>query len=312
MNAKFRTIILCCAVTIAAGAVIKLWDKITDAFTQLNPLWVGAALIALVIYQVLNAWVWGGVLRAMGSSISAVQGARMWIEAESCRWLPGGIVWGCGSRVLSAPEYGVKKGTVGKGMVVELTVTIAAWATVALFILGTELPGILWSQVTISYSLIPWILSIAVMMVVVTGFALIRWKKWLLTKLHILMEAKQLIFTVAPKVYWKYVALCVGNGVALYLLSFALPDAAGSVFMYVGVGGVAWLCGFFAIGVPSGIGVREAVMVFALSGYIPMEQALVLAVSWRILQILAELAVLGLSLNWKWICNRQHPSVSHV
>jgi hypothetical protein len=58
------------------------------------------------------------------------------------------------------------------------------------------------------------------------------------------------------------------------------------------VNAIGWLIGFFAIGVPGGIGVREAGAALFLVPFIPWREALLAGILWRVVQIVAELASL--------------------
>ena len=65
---------------------------------------------------------------------------------------------------------------------------------------------------------------------------------------------------------------------------------AVSPSLAVGVNAVGWLIGFFAIGVPGGIGVREAGSALLLTPNLLWGEALLAAVLWRAVQMGAELA----------------------
>jgi uncharacterized membrane protein YbhN (UPF0104 family) len=55
---------------------------------------------------------------------------------------------------------------------------------------------------------------------------------------------------------------------------------------------IGWLIGFFAIGVPGGIGVREAGTALLLVPVMPWHEAALAGILWRVVQIVAELASL--------------------
>jgi uncharacterized membrane protein YbhN (UPF0104 family) len=55
---------------------------------------------------------------------------------------------------------------------------------------------------------------------------------------------------------------------------------------------IGWLIGFFAIGVPGGIGVREAGTALFLAPVMPWQEAVLAGILWRVVQIVAELASL--------------------
>jgi uncharacterized membrane protein YbhN (UPF0104 family) len=96
-----------------------------------------------------------------------------------------------------------------------------------------------------------------------------------------------------------YVCLNSAHGLGFWLMLAGLgyqhtvgPAAA------IGANAAGWLLGFFAIGVPGGIGVREAGAALLLSPIMPWHEAVLAAGLWRLLQIVAELAAL---LPWLFI-----------
>jgi hypothetical protein len=95
------------------------------------------------------------------------------------------------------------------------------------------------------------------------------------------------------RAFISYLGLCLFHAALLHGLVLAfLPETEGLAF-FATVDGMAWLIGFFAIGVPGGIGVREAGMAWLLGQVMPMPVAVAIAVSWRALQLAAEMAVLA-------------------
>ena len=66
----------------------------------------------------------------------------------------------------------------------------------------------------------------------------------------------------------------------------------------IGANAAGWLLGFFAIGIPGGIGVREAGAALVLSPLLPWPEATLAAACWRVLQIVAELVAL---LPWLFV-----------
>ncbi|MGW4639512.1 lysylphosphatidylglycerol synthase domain-containing protein [Sphaerisporangium sp. NPDC004334] len=87
------------------------------------------------------------------------------------------------------------------------------------------------------------------------------------------------------------------SGVQLWLLAVALgaPPAA-SLPVCVGAFGVAAVAGYLMILVPDGLGVREAVLLVALTSVLPLPAAGVAVMASRLLCTVTEVAVAGLTL----------------
>ncbi|NNM30991.1 MAG: hypothetical protein HKO57_15840, partial [Akkermansiaceae bacterium] len=73
----------------------------------------------------------------------------------------------------------------------------------------------------------------------------------------------------------------------------AVPGLDISPLETIGIAGAAWLIGFWAIGVPGGIGVREGALAWLLAHSGSLEAGMAVAVLWRALQVVVELAALG-------------------
>ena len=70
---------------------------------------------------------------------------------------------------------------------------------------------------------------------------------------------------------------------------------AGDLALYMGAFAVAWLAGLLAIYAPGGLGVREAVLVALLHGRIGAADALVVAAASRLMLILVDVLLAGVS-----------------
>jgi uncharacterized membrane protein YbhN (UPF0104 family) len=95
--------------------------------------------------------------------------------------------------------------------------------------------------------------------------------------------------------------------VSLYLILIdrhVEPDLL-TALMLSNIAGIA--AGFAALFAPGGIGVREGVMIGILLPYMPVEQAMLLAIVSRLWQVASDAAggVLGL-----WLARRAHPTRS--
>ncbi len=293
------------AVILAIVGLTKSVEFFKGTEVNIRISWLLAALGALIIYQVLNAGMWAGVLKSLGADISYAKGARMWIETECGKWLPGGV-FGYGSRVVTAPEYGISKVLSGKGLTLELVTTVMAWATVSLLIFTTPFFQEILEKLALVVSGIPVVpLVFAGLTIMALGIFIGFKVPKIRTKALEVWALRNELGRIAPAIYVKYLILCLWNGVTFWLLSKGFTEHSITVWQMVGIGGVAWLGGFFAIGVPGGIGVREGILVWLLSHKMATSDAVLIAMSWRMLQVLVELSVLGLSLLLNHIFKRK-------
>jgi uncharacterized membrane protein YbhN (UPF0104 family) len=252
------------------------------------------ALTLCLAYWFLNAGVWAWILEALGHPIPYFTGMRVWLTSESLRWLPGSI-WGFCSRVSAARGLGVPAAIASISLPVELTVAIAAWGIVAGVGLGFSGLG-----VRLVGFCANWLVPICVTVIVVPigvrlGWPVLRRQPWF----HAGFERLQTLLSlhlrqnVLARSALVYVCLNATHGMGFWLMLSGMgyqhtvsPAAA------IGANAAGWLAGFFAIGVPGGIGVREAGAALLLSPIMPWQEAALAAALWRVLQIVAELVSL--------------------
>ena len=278
------------------------------------------------------------MLRALGHAMPLAQGARIWITAETMRWLPGSV-WGFVSRVFQAEKAGASPAIAAASLPLELMLTIAAWgltAGVALSISGLFAVHISWWMKT------------AVVVGALLGLrqlaAALRRPQLAAGggnlppqqaapaserqqaaavhgKLAALRQQLRALSQLRPRVgplaftLLLYTGLCALNGLAFFCVLRALTDAPISLAAAIGANACGWLAGFFAIGVPGGIGVREASSAAVLAAVVPVETVVAAAVLWRVVLIADELCCLGVLLAptaWKRLAERPRPASALV
>lgn len=99
---------------------------------------------------------------------------------------------------------------------------------------------------------------------------------------------------------FKVVGLFIGNwiivGIGFYMLTCSIYQIPVSELLYVaGIFGVSCIIGILAVFAPSGIGVREGILVAGLQLIMPMEYAVVISIVSRLWMTVSELALIGIA-----------------
>jgi len=306
MKKAVKTIALITAVVLACIALHAMGAQVGGVLARMNVTLIALAVAGLVIYQWLNAGTWSAVFAGLGRNVPFGATVRVWIESESMKWLPGGI-WGYGSRVVNARKLGVELPVASAALAAELSLTVLAWAFTALWILPTAIGHDLATRVmawVAASGFLPWlgacIAAAATVLIPGVRAALLRvLARFVPQGEGLKWQPRSLVRALVS-----YLALCLANGTLLWLVTCAIPGMDVPWATAIGVGGVAWLAGFFAIGVPGGIGVREAALAGLLVWHGPMEAAIAAAVMFRATQVVAELIALGISLVTSWRIER--------
>jgi uncharacterized membrane protein YbhN (UPF0104 family) len=293
MKKIVKTTLLALGMCLAASALISRWPEIQPRLVGCNWFLLALAALGLLVYQFLNAGVWSLVLGSLGQRVSFARAAQVWLQSEALRWLPGGI-WGYGSRVLNAKELGVSKSKASASLILELALTNLAWALTASILLFSPLVALVLEALSkLIPRDLPWIL-VSVGIVGVTMLALVSLlsfskSKDLREKALQLLPWRELEVTPLLLTLFSYLGLCLCNGLILWIVIAAVPNLSVSPLVVLGIGAGAWLAGFWAIGVPGGIGVREAALALMLAAFGDLDSGIAVAVLWRALQMAVEI-----------------------
>lgn len=246
-----------------------------------------------VLSRILSSAGWVMTLRAMRQRMPLLSGMRLWLTAESMRWLPGGI-WGYASRVSQASRNGVSFVVASASLPLEILITLVGWALVA----GGGVVGsgrsVDWRAVftprVLAFCAGGLLAGLAVLFLSVRLFPESR-IGGKLKKLGTDLEALRtfrLRWPVLAGALALYAGLCGVNGLAFFLVIRSVFDGALNPLAVIGINACGWLVGFLAIGVPGGIGVREACAAMLLSALMPLPSAITSCFLWRLVMILDE------------------------
>lgn len=276
-------------------------EEVTRLVATVDVPLFAAGLALCIAYRILNSSGWVMVLRAMDQPMPLRRGMRLWLLAESMRWLPGSV-WGFCTRVYQATRNGVPPTMAAASLPLELILTILAWSIVAS--LGLVCSG---SRVDWLGLIHPRILLIGSLGIggagLMVGFWMTRFPQSRLgKKLQRLRNELVALRSVAINrrmlalVVLLYTGLCSLNGFAFYLILRSVSASPVDPVAVIGINACGWLIGFLAVGAPGGIGVREAGAAFLLSSMMPLPAAIAASVLWRIVMIVDEVFCLGLCL----------------
>ena len=253
--------------------------------------WLLAAMLLAIAYRVTNAYGWALVLRSIGYQVDGKTATRIWLRAESRRWLPGGI-WGYASRAVQAKELGVSPATASASMLLELILTLLAALVVTIsvtFIYRQEL----WNACN-SLNQPAWLVGFGVVVVIAVMVGIICCRKIITKNLNDLLIRFQALKSLSicarsmAIAFAFYVGMSLFNGLVTLALLYSIPTQALSPAVIVAATSWAWIVGFFAVFAPGGLIVREGVFAACLSPWVPYSTGFTLAILCRLLQMVAE------------------------
>ena len=278
-------VLLVSALVVAVVSLHTRWTELRQAAGQLSPATLGAAFTLVLGSLVVSLLTWRSTLVALGSPVGLRPAGRIFFLGQLGKYLPGSV-W----PVLAQMELGAAEG------LARTQVGTASLLSLALGLPGALLIGLLAAPALLSTGGSAYALLFIALPVV----ALLLWPPVLNP---LLGRALRLARRPPPqRLAGQAIArVALLSGAANLLLgaqAAVLADglgAPGASVLPLAVGGftLATVAGLLALPVPAGAGVREAVLVATLTPILPLAQAVVLALTSRLLLTAADLAAAG-------------------
>jgi len=279
------------AVIVVAITFYFLWSQFSKNLSelkgfnwQINNIYLILAILVTIFFYLIAHLRWRLILKYLGFKISAYRSLKYWIFAELGRYIPGKL-WFVLGRAYFGKKEGIRHSVIFLSTFLELVVL--AGTSVIMFLIG----------VAFVKNLELWILllSLAFIIILLIGIypPIFNWGFNLI--LRLLKREPHRIRIPYKKMLWLVIVLIfmwVVHGSAFYLTSKAIYPALQLSFqsysLFIGVFAISWLIGFVSFLTPGGIGIREAVMTYFLGFYLPIPIAVMMAIAFRVLLIVAE------------------------
>ena len=264
-------------------AAVTTWAEVKDAILSLEPLAVGVSFLLICAGIFAGVKVWHVVLYELGSEIPYRRAAQIALVGQLGKYLPGSV-WAFVLQTELSRRVGIPRARAFTALLVSTGVTFVA----ALVLAPLALPWIERPWIRLAVMLGP--LSLIALHPRVLAF-LVGTALRLLRRPQPALQIRS--SDVLRSLMWAYIAAIL-FGLSLWTLanSTATPGVSGIVRCIVGMS-LAMTFGVLAFLAPSGLGVREAFIVAALSPTVSMGTALGYALVSRLLFIIADLVTAG-------------------
>ena len=275
---------------IFARSIINNWENVQDLNIQPDG-FIVLALLFFVLSVVASGVAWGNIVRVLTKhKVSNKEAVRVHLASWLLKYIPG-QAGSLINKVAWAKKNNIDGKKITASFIYENVYLLLASLLIAVPILFVSASSAFIDGLSL---LIPVIIVLPLTLLVLTRSCF----SWLLSKLFALLK-KQPIY--------KHDLLSTKNNI-LFLFKFLLPrivNGAAFVFIVASVAGInpgeyivfgaiyilAGIVGLLALFVPSGLGVREGVIVLFASLYMPTEQAIALALIARFYATLADIFV---------------------
>jgi uncharacterized membrane protein YbhN (UPF0104 family) len=269
-----------------AAYLVRSWGSIEDFDWQFDAGWLALSGVVLLAYYFAQAGFWWLLLRGCGAASPFWPAASVWGKSILARYVPGNVFMFVG-RAWMSHSQGLPVERVSAAMVYEQALGIggALLAVAVLFPFWEYRPGVT------ALSLIAIPVLVALMHPRVFGLV----AGWALRLMHRAPLEVTLGFGAVLGMLVLFMLDWLVAGAGAWLLARSITGLGVNALPLVIVAyALAYVAGMVAFFIPSGIGVREAVLTASLSHELPGGVALTWALLLRLWVTAMELVFVGL------------------
>jgi hypothetical protein len=280
-----------------AAYLVRSWGSIEDFDWTFDAGWLALSGVVFLIYYFVQAGFWWLLLRGCGAPSPFWPAASVWGKSILARYVPGNVFMFVG-RAWMSHSQGLSVERVSAAMVYEQALGVggALLAVAVLFPFWEYRPGVT------AMSLI----AIPVLVVLLHPRVFGPLAGWALRLLHRAPLEVTLGFRAVLGMLCLFALDWLVAGAGAWLLARAVTGlGVDSLPLVIVAYALAYVAGMVAFFIPSGIGVREAVLTASLSKELPGGVALTWALLLRLWVTAVELVFVGLVVGIDLVLRRR-------
>jgi uncharacterized membrane protein len=290
-----------------AALVRGQWAALRAYRWHLAPGWAALALLGLEVTWLFELDTWRAVLRGLGGRLPFSRAAQVWFLSNIIRYIPGNIWQFLGMSEMAA-EDGVPRVATFSSIVLHQAISTAAGLALAAVYFAVAGQGAERGEWFARFRPALWLVPLGLLLL--QPRILERVLNWALGKLH----REPLHITLTWGQVWvllvRYLVVWVCTGLSYAALVRALvPFPLAAVPYLVAAWAAAYVVGFLSLLTPSGLGVREGVMVLLLTAVMAGPVAAVVAIAARLWMVVGEVVAAAVSLVWGRYLTPRPPSL---
>ena len=285
---RWRTAVVVAVVLACVAAALRSqWREVAAAEWRLEPGMLALATVLLGVSFLLVAWLWGVAL-AERAEVPVRRGARIWFLANLARYVPGNV-WSYVGAVELARKEGASRHDTLAVMALTQLLSVGVAVVVGLPVLVAERASLGRAALVGGAAVAAGAAALVLARRPLQGLLARRFPGVRLAEL-LPSPARAVRLGAGYLLYWAVTGLAF----AAFVRSLH-PLAAADIPVTVAAYAAAYAAGFLALFTPAGLGVRETVLVVAMSGVLPAGPAVAVAVGSRLWMTVVELAGAGLA-----------------
>lgn len=261
-----------------AKTLITRWDDVADAFQQVNaPNLILSLLLGLSAMTSIG-WIWVQMISDKGHPVAHRRAMRWYFTGQLGKYVPGGI-WPIVGRAELAARNGVPRKD--------------AYASTGLSLVTTYLAAIVAIAIGAAFAPGKWPFSILIAIALVIGYYVFSHEKLRAKVITIAVKFSPAAQSLTePKRLATLTLMHLPSWILMSLSTSVTASAFGAhigILQMLFITSTSWLAGFVVVGVPGGIGVREAIFTSLAGGIIGTPMAVSLALMSRVVFIAVDL-----------------------
>lgn len=279
-------LLLLAGMALAVLSLADQWGEARAAAGRLSAVPLAGAALAVLASLAVSMLSWRSTLAGLGTTLPLPEAARVYFVGQLGKYVPGSV-WPVVAQMELGAAYGLSRTVIGTASLLAMAVAVP----VALALGLLAVPALLSADASATLLLF---LALPVAVVVLSPPVL----NPVLARALRLARRPPLPQPLTAGAVARVAVLTGGAQVLLGVQTWLLArdlGASGPFLLPLAVGAfcLANVAGLLAVPVPAGAGVREAVLVLALTPVLPVGQAVVLALVSRALLTAGDLAVAG-------------------
>lgn len=280
-----RYVLVIAVVGFAVYYLASQWDEVSDAISNISWLSIVVSFTVLMLGMAAGTMSWISLLNGLGPRVTVPRAAQVMLVGQLGKYVPGSV-WSYLLQMELGRQYGISR-----PRVLITSLYVAGIGVVSSLVLGgLALPTVLRGHRELLW-LFP-LLPIGLVCLhprVMTAIADLVLKVFRRPPLDHIVS----LSAVIRALLWSVVSYLF-YGVHLWLLVNSLVDpSVRSLVLLTGAMSLGFSAGLFAFIFPSGVGVREAVLIGAMTVLVTVPQATALSVVSRVMFTVADLVAAG-------------------
>lgn len=272
-------------------------SQINLYLNRINPLTLAPSILCFFTYFLLRGYIWQNILSKQKQKINLKKSLFLWSFSEFKRYVPGNI-WSFVGRVVAFSNLGIDKLLITKSLMYEIEYFLLGCLIASIFALP-----IIFKILPVSHYYEVQVGSIFIFLTLFIVFFFLfssRLKK----KYKFIPDFKSS----------DHLKLITVSFISVFFFGLGTYFSAMSIFyinpkdiiLFSGFFGFALLIGYLSLITPTGLGVREGILILGLSTVLPIQISAFISIFSRILLILSEIILL----IFLWIWNNLKNSLT--